>query len=449
MKIAVIGGVAAGTSAAAKARRTDPDAEIVLFEKDNDISYAGCGLPYYISDLIEEREAIVVNTPASFSERYNVDVKTGHEVTTINCDENILFVKDLANDKKIRYEYDKLIVATGASPVVPPIPGIDLNNIFPLRTVSDADQIKEKALEDNIKKVAVIGAGLIGLEMVESFSKLAKDVSVIEMQPHVLPQFSNEMAEIVEKHLQDKGVNLILADGVKEFIGDEKVNKVITQSGQEIEVDLVLLSIGVKPVVDLAEESGIKLGKTGAIAVDSKMQTSVEHIYAAGDCAESKDLLTEKPVWVPLGSTANKQGRVAGENAAGGNYEHLGILKTGITKIFDLTVATTGLNEEEAAENGFEPVSVKIRAHHHAGYYPGVNQLDIKAIFAKKTQRLLGAEIIGEKGVDKRIDVLATAIFSKLTAADLFQIDLAYAPPYSSPKDPVAILGMVAEKKLS
>lgn len=448
MKIAIIGGVAAGTSAAAKASRENSEAEIVLFEKDRDISYAGCGLPYYISGITPTRNKVVINTPEKFAEKYGVDVRTGHEVTKIDPDNKEIEFTILDSGEKGVYKYDRLIITTGASPVMPPIPGIELENIVPLRTVSDADRIKEILKKGEYKKVAIVGAGLIGLEMAESFKELGLEVTVIEKLPQVLPQFSADMAEIIKDHLKDKGVSLILDDGVKEFKGNMRVKKIFTESNKEIDVDLVLVSIGIRPNTKLAQSIGLKIGPTGAIAVNKRMETSISDIYAAGDCAESVDLVTGKPVWVPLGSTANKQGRVAGENAAGGNYEHEGVLKTGITKIFDMTAARTGLSEKEAEEEGFNVVPVKIKAANHAGYYPGLERVHIKGIFEKDTGRILGAEVIGKAGADKRIDVLSTAIYSKMTARDLFQVDLAYAPPYSTPKDPVAVLGMVAEKKI-
>jgi len=268
------------------------------------------------------------------------------------------------------------------------------------------------------------------------------------MQEHVLPNISSDMAEKVEEHLESKGVNLILGDGVQKFQGQDEIESVITQSGEKIKADLVLLSLGIRPEVELAKKAGIELGETGAIKVNEKMETSLEDIYSAGDCAESVDILTNKAVWIPLGSTANKQGRIAGENAAGGDYSHRGIMKTGISKIFGYTVATTGLSKKEAEENGFNPIEISFKAANHAGYYPDVSKLYIKGIFDKEDGKILGAEVIGEAGADKRIDVLSTAIYSGLKAKDLFQIDLAYAPPYSSPKDPVAILGILAEKKL-
>lgn len=446
MKIAVIGGVAAGTSAAAKASRTNDDAEIVLFEKGKDISYAGCGLPYYISEVTKSREKVVINTPEEFAEKYGVNVKTEHEVTDIDKENKTLKYKNLQEDTEGTYEYDKLIITTGAKPVVPPIPGIDLENIYPLRSVKDADRIKEKV--KGLDKVTIIGAGLIGLEMAEAFSELDKEITVVELEDKILPPFSEEITKYVDQHLRDQGVDLVLGDGVSSFKGEDAVDKVITSSGKKIDADFVLLSLGIKPEVTLAKKAGIEIGETGAIAVNERMETSEEDIYAAGDCAETINLLTDEKAWVPMGSTANKQGRVAGENAGGGNNHHFGVFKTAITKIFDYTVAQTGIDENEAEEHGFDPIVVSITGSNHASYFPNFKKMKIRGVFDKKTHRILGAQIEGEDKVDKRIDVLSTAIYSELRAEDLFQIDLAYAPPYSTPKDPVAVLGMVAEKKL-
>jgi len=448
MKIAVIGAVAAGTSAAAKARRTDKEAEIVVFEKGTDISYAGCGLPYYISGVTPSRDKVVMNTAQDFKEKYNVDVRLQHEVTKINKDLKKVIYKNLNTGETGEYSYDKLVIATGASPVKPPFAGLDLENIFTLRSVESADQIKVAVSREEVKKATIIGAGLIGLEMAESFSELGIEVTVIELEDQVLPPFSKEMAEIVAEHLKEKGVELILDDGVDHFEGQNRVEKVVTASGREVKTDLALLSIGVKANSKLAEEAGIEIGETGAIKVNEKLETSNKDIYAAGDCAESTDLLTNNDVWIPLGSTANKQGRTAGENAAGGDYKHYGILKTGITKIFDLTVARTGLSLEEAKKEDIDAVAVKIKAHNHASYYPGTAPIHLRGIFDRENGVIVGAEVIGGNGADKRIDVLATAIYNRMTAGELFQVDLAYAPPYSGPKDAVAILGMVAEKKL-
>ena len=448
MKIAVIGAVAAGTSAAAKARRTDKDAEIVIFEKGTDISYAGCGLPYYISGVVEDRDQLLAFTASSFEEKYKVEVKTKHEVKEIEPDKKMIRYQDLEKGEEGSYEYDKLIIATGASAVTPPFEGLDLENIFTLRSVESADQIKETVDNGDPKNAVIIGAGLIGLEMAESFSELGMEVTVVELQDQVLPQFSKEMADIVAEHLKEKGVNLILGDGIDHFEGSGSVEKVITGSGKEIKADLALLSIGVKANSKLAAEAGVEVGETGAVKVNEKMETNIKDIYAAGDCAETKDLLTNKDVWVPLGSTANKQGRTAGANAVGGDSKHYGILKTGITKIFDLTAATTGLTLEEAKEADIDAVEVKIKARNHAGYYPGAEAVNLKGVFDRENGVIVGAEVIGGEGADKRIDVLATAVYKRMSADEMFQVDLAYAPPYSTPKDPVAVLGMVADNQL-
>src|SRR6056297_136418 len=448
MKIAIIGAVAAGTSAAAKARRTNKDAEIVIFEKGRDISYAGCGLPYYISGVTPSRYNVVMNTAQDFKEKYNVEVLLEHEVTKIDSEDKNLVYKNLKNGEKGEYKFDKLVIATGALPIKPPFKGLDLENIFTLRSVESADKIKDAVKRDDVNQAVIIGAGLIGLEMAESFKELGMEVTVIELQDQVLPPFSKEMAAIVEEHLKEKGVNLILGDGVDHFEGQEEVEKVVTGSGKEVEADLALLSIGIKANSKLAEEAGVEIGETGAIKVNEKLETNLKDIYSAGDCAETTDLLRNKDIWLPLGSTANKQGRTAGENAAGGEASHYGILKTGITKVFDLTVARTGLSLEEAEAEGTDAAVVKIKAHNHASYYPGTDDIHLRGIFDKENGVIVGAEVVGGDGSDKRIDVLATAIYNRMTADELFQVDLAYAPPYSGPKDAVAILGMVAEKKL-
>ena len=448
MKIVVIGGVAAGTSAAAKASRTAPEAEIILMERDEDISYAGCGLPYYISDVISSRKKLIANYPQEFAEKYGVSVRTGHEVTEIDPARKKIKYTDLVQDVCSQENYDKLIIATGASPIMPPIPGIELDKVLPLRTVSDADRIKRLTGDPNINSVTIVGAGLVGLEMAEAFMELGLEVTVVEQMDHVLPILPDELSEELENHLIEKEVNLVLGDGVKEFQGKENVEQVVTDSGQKIETDLALMAIGVKANSKLAADAGLELGAGDAVAVNARMETSVEDIYACGDCAETVNLITGEKTWVPLGSTANKQGRTAGENAAGGEAKHKGVLKTGITKVFDYTAAATGLKEQEAREAGFDPVAITLNVPNHAGYYPGFDYFTLHGVFDKKTNKILGAAGIGESGVDKRIDVLAGAIYAEQTANDLFQMDLGYAPPYSTPKDPVAVLGMVAEKKL-
>ncbi len=448
MKIAVIGGVAAGTSAAARASRVEPEAEIVLFEKNKTISYAGCGLPYYISGVTTERSQLIMNTPEEFQENYGVEVRISHEVTAIYPEEKTLEFEDLVADRIGQEEYDKLIIATGARPMMPPIPGINFERVLPLRTVEDGDRIKRLSGDQNVKNVVIVGGGYIGLEMAEAFDRLGMEISLIEMQENVMPLVNRELAAKIEKHLQEKGINLITGEAVKEFVGDGDVSGVITDQDREIPADLVLFAIGVRPDTELAAEAGVELGVRNAIRVNHRMETNLRDHYACGDCAESINLVSNKPTWVPLGSTANKQGRVAGGNAAGGSNSHFGVLGTAITKVFDLTIATTGIKEEEAEEAGFSPVSLTVNVPNHAGYYPGFKNFVLRGVFDRNSGRLLGAEALGKSGVNKRIDVLASAIYSELTADDLFQLDLSYAPPYSTPKDAVAILGMVAGKKI-
>ena len=447
MKIAVIGGVAAGTSAAARAKRKMPDAEITIFEKDTDISYSGCGLPYYISNLIEEREDVIIYTPQRFAEKKDVAVKSQHQVQEIKPQAKKIIVKNLKTDNTQEVEYDKLLISTGASPIDPPIDGSELENIFTLRNVNSADKIKDFIATNNPKQAVVIGGGYIGLEMAENLLESNVDVKVVEQAEQILTNFDEDMAQIVKEHLVDKGVEVITSDGVEKFVGEETVEKVITASGREIETDFVLLSIGVKPNVKLAKEAGIELGTTGAIKVNSKLETSAPDIYAAGDCVETRHMITDEAVWIPLGSTANKQGRVAGSNLAGLDAEFKGVLGTAISKVCDLGVARTGLTVKEAEAAGYQVVSSKIKTRNHAGYYPNAKVLTIKLVVEEETGLILGAQVIGEEDADKKIDVLATAIYNEMKADELIDLDLSYAPPFSIPKDGVMVAGIVADKQ--
>jgi NADPH-dependent 2,4-dienoyl-CoA reductase/sulfur reductase-like enzyme len=447
MKIAVIGGVAAGTSAAARAKRKMPDAEITIFEQDTDISYSGCGLPYYISDLIEDREDIIIYTPQSFATEKGVEVKSQHQVQEILPKEKAILVTDIVAEEEKKINYDKLLISTGASPIDPPIEGADLDNIFTLRNVNSADKIKKFITNNNPSKAVIIGGGYIGLEMAENLVNSEIDITVVEQVNQLLTNFDSDMAQIVEDHLIDNNVEVITNDGVEKFTGEQEVDTVITSSGREIKTDLVLLAIGVKPNVKLAKEAGVELGKTGAIKVNSKLETSQPNIYAAGDCVESRHIITDNPVWIPLGSTANKQGRVAGSNLAGLNGEFKGVLGTAISKICDLAVARTGLTEREAIKAGYQTVTSTIKTKNHASYYPNDKLITIKLVVAEETGLVLGAQVIGEDGVDKKIDVLATAIHNGMKANQLIDLDLAYAPPFSIPKDGVMIAGLVAEKQ--
>lgn len=445
-RIIIVGGVAAGTSAAARARRCDESADITIFEKGEHISYAGCGLPYYISGVIEEREDLLVQTPEAFERRHNVAVRTCHEVTSIGPAQKQVAVRDLRTGAHTAHAYDSLILALGARPVVPPIPGVDLGRIFTLRSISDADRIHDLVDQEHPRRAVIVGGGLIGLEMAEGLLRKGVSVTVAEQLNQILSPLDWEMAEIVRTHLEGQGVQVIISDGVARFEGqDGIVSRVITASRQALDVDLVILCIGIRPNVDLAKKAGVEIGKTGAIAVNEFMETSIPGIYAAGDCAETRSLVTGEPVWLPLGSVANKQGRTAGENAVGGRARFRGALGTAIAKVCDLAAARTGLTEREARERGMDVVTAYIHPDAHAHYYPGAEPLHIKLIADQASGRLLGAQAVGAQGVDKRIDVFATAIHNGMTAQGLFDLDLAYAPPFSSAKDPVIVAGLVAE----
>jgi NADPH-dependent 2,4-dienoyl-CoA reductase/sulfur reductase-like enzyme/rhodanese-related sulfurtransferase len=447
-KIVVIGGVAGGAGAATKARRVDEDAEVIIFERSPYVSFANCGLPYHIGGQIEERETLFLNNPQKFLDWYNIKVKVNHEVTKINPEQKTVEVINHSTGEKFSESYDKLIVSTGGSPIKPPIPGIDKKHIHNLWTVQDMDDIKAIIEKEKPHKAAVIGAGFVGLEMVEALAERGIDVTLIELLEQVLPPLDPEMSIPVTEHLKEKGVEVILGDGVQSFLGDEKVEKIQLKSGKTVEADFVIVSIGVKPNVEILKDAGIQLGDQGGVMVNERMETSVPDIYAAGDIVEVNHLVSGKKVRIPLAGPANKQGRVAGANAAGGNLEFKGVLGTSIVKIFDITAAKTGLNEKEASEEGLDFFVSYTVNKDHAGYYPGAEWMHVKTIVENETGRILGAQIVGPKGVDKRIDVMATAIYAGLTCFDLEQLDLAYAPPYSSAKDPVIIAGMVASNVL-
>lgn len=448
-RILVIGGVAAGPSAAAKARRMDEEAEIILFEQGEYISYSGCGLPYYVGGVVQDRNDLIVMTPASFKARHNVEVLTRNRVTKIDPVGKKITVENTETQTFQEYFFDALIIATGATPVVPPIPGIQLPGIFKLHTVPDADSILAAANQRKGGNAVIVGAGLIGLEMAESLTTNGLSVTIVEKAPQVLPSYDFEMAFLIEEHLREKGVKVIKEDEVSSFEGDQKgVQWAVLERGKRIPADLVLLSMGVRPQVSLAAEAGIHLGPTGAIKVDSFMQTNIPAIYAAGDCAESYNLLTRMPVWGPSGSVANRQGRTAGENAAGGERHFPGVLGGSVAKIFELTAARTGLNEKEAQKYGYDFLAVHLHPLNRAHICPSAKEMSMKLIVDAKTEKLLGAQIIGVDGADKRIDVFSTAIHSGMKCSDLFDIDFAYSPPYAPAKDPAGIGGLVAENAL-
>ncbi|WP_434512042.1 FAD-dependent oxidoreductase [Desulfitobacterium sp. AusDCA] len=443
MRLVIIGAVAAGTSAAAKARRNNENAEIVIYDKDQFISYSGCGMPYYIGGEVASADELTPRDPVFFKNKYNVDIFIRHEVLSINSQEKVLEIKNLSTGEIFTDTYDKLILATGARAAVPPIKGVENKRVFTLRNIGDMNKIKAYINTDHPKSAAVIGTGFIGLEVCENLKELGIEVTLIEQLPHVTLSLDNDMAVYVKSYLEEKGIVVLTGTSANEITE----SSVILSDGSVIKADMVLLATGVRPNTELALTAGIKLGTTRAIKVDEKMRTNLEDIYACGDCTEQYHAVTGKPVYRPLGSTANKTGRIAGDNATGGNLEFRGILGTGIFKIFDMVVGQTGLSEREAIEQGYEIV-VCHNIKPNKPEYMGGKEMVIKGIADKTDGRLLGVQIVGFEGVDKRIDVFITAITFKAKVEDLFHLDLAYAPPFSTTKDPVMYTGMILDNAI-
>ncbi len=446
-KIIVIGGDAAGMSAASKAKRENPDLDVTVFEKQEYVSFGLCGLPYYISGKVEELDALVAVDPEEFQEKRNIDVRTNHEVSDINPEEKTVLVKD-ENGEEFKESYDKLLIATGVHARVPPLDNIDLENIFTLHWLDDGRKIKDYVEENKPEKVVLTG-GYIGLEMAEAFTELGLDVTVLAKHEEVLPMIDEEIVEPLEEELEKNGVELRKNSAIVGFEGDDngKVQKVKTKNG-EVETDFVLLSVGVEPSSELAEKAGIKVGETGGIVVNERMETSVENIYAAGDCVETKNILTGEGVNIPLGDTANRQGRTVGINLSGGDATLPGLLGTAIVKVFDLAIARTGLSEAEAEESEFDYVSITIQAPSRAFYYPGGSEINVKIIVEEDTGRLLGTQMVGREGVSQRIDVAASLIYNETTVEEIQKLDLAYAPPYSPPWDPLQTAAKVVSSKI-
>ena len=444
MKVIIIGGVAGGATTAARIRRVDESAEIILLEKGKYISYANCGLPYYIGGVIEERDKLFVQTPEAFSTRFRVDVRTENEVIFIDRKRKTVTVRQSSEDT---YEesYDKLLISTGASPVRPPLPGIDLSGIFTLRNVADTDKIKAYIDSHAPRQAVVVGAGFIGLEMAENLHAQGAKVSIVEMGNQVMAPIDFSMASLVHQHLMDKGVNLYLEQAVASFERDGKGVKVTFKNGQSIAADIVILSIGVRPETNLARAAGLTIGPAGGIAVNDYLQTSDESIYAIGDAIEYRHPITGKPWLNYLAGPANRQGRIAADNILGAEIPYEGSIGTSIAKVFDMTVASTGLPGKRLRVEGIDYMSSTIHPSSHAGYYPDAMPMSIKITFDKQTGRLYGGQIVGYDGVDKRIDELALVIKHEGTIYDLMKVEQAYAPPFSSAKDPVALAGYVAE----
>ena len=450
MNYLIIGGVAGGATVAARLRRMDEKANIILFERGKYVSYANCGLPYYIGDTINNREKLFVQTAKGFTDRFRIDIRTEQEVTAIRPDKKEVEIKNLSTGETYTETYDKLVLSPGAEPLRPGIEGIGSKKIFTLRNVPDTDTIKNYVNTENPKRAIVVGGGFIGLEMAENLHDLGIQVDVVEMANQVMAPLDFSMAAIVHRQLTDKGVGLHLEDGVSRFEEKDGGVTVHLRSGKQIATDMVLLSIGVRPETKLAKDAGLAIGERGGIAVNDYMQTSDADIYALGDAVEVRHLVTGQPALLPLAGPANKQGRIVADNIVFGNKKkYPGSIGTSIAKVFDLTVAAAGANAKLLQQNNIPYISSYTHGASHAGYYPGAVPLSIKILFAPENGKLLGAQIVGFNGVDKRIEMLAQVIQRGGTVHDLAELEHAYAPPYSSAKDPVNMAGFVAENILN
>ena len=451
-KFIIIGGDGAGMSAASKAKRNQPDAEVIVFERGPYISYSACGMPYWIGGQIGPMDKLVVLTPERARERRGIDVRIGHEVTQIDAAQQVVHVRNLETDAIFTQPYDKLVIATGARAAKPPIPGVDLPGVFALRSLSDGERIYDYLSQNPARRAVVIGGGYIGLEMAEGFRDRDMQVAVVEMLPQLLPNFDPDMVEPVAAHLVEKEVEIWTQTRVTQIRqSTDGALEVIVQSGKgetTLPADIVLVATGVRPNSELAQAAGLKLGATGAIWVDAQMRTSDPHIYAAGDCVEHFHRVLGENVWIPLAPVANRGGRVAGDNISGGQSSLPGIIGTAVVKVFDYTLAVTGLTENEArAHNGLGEIgSAVITSHEKAAYWPGAAKINVKLIIQKSNGRVIGGQIVGKKGVAKRIDVIATAITAGMTADDMAMLDLAYAPPYSPTYDPIQVCANVVSK---
>ncbi|RMC98699.1 CoA-disulfide reductase [Clostridium autoethanogenum] len=446
-KIVIVGGVAGGASAAARLRRLDENAEIILFEKGEYISFANCGLPYYIGETIKEREKLLVQTPEAMKASFNIDVRVNSEVITV--DTKSKKVKVSSKDKgEYEENYDYLILSPGATPIKPPIPGIQSDKIFTLRNIPDTDRIKAYVDKENIKNAIVIGGGYIGVEMAENLKERGLNTALVEAAPHILAPFDSEMVTFAEKELEDNGVEIILNDGVKEFKEEGTGVNVILNSGKILYADMIILAIGVKPDTAFLKESGIEFGPKGHIIVNDKMETNVEGVYAVGDAIEVVDFVNESKTAIALAGPANKQGRIAADNICGLNSTYKGTMGTAIIKVFGLTGSSTGNNERTLKSKDIQHKVIYLHPNSSAGYYPGAAPMTMKLIF-NKAGKILGAQAFGYAGVDKRIDDIAVTMRFGGTVYDLTELELAYAPPYSSAKDPVNMAGFIAENVLS
>jgi NADPH-dependent 2,4-dienoyl-CoA reductase/sulfur reductase-like enzyme/rhodanese-related sulfurtransferase len=453
-RILIVGGVAGGASCAARARRLSEKAKIILFERGDYVSFANCGLPYYVGDIITREENLIVATPELFRDRFNIDVRLTNNVLAIDRTKQEIEVEDLKTSAKYREKYDSLVLAPGAEPIRPSLPGIDLPGIYSLRTIPNSKDIKNWIVQSNAKKAVIVGGGFIGLEMVENLVKRGISVTIIEMQNHVMPIFDYEMASPIHNHLIANGVYLHLRDAVAGFEQSHDGNlDVKTQSGKTFTADLVILAIGVRPEISLAREAGLEIGNRGGIRVNDQLRTSDEHIWAVGDAIEVRDYVTSEWTVIPLAGPANRQGRIAAGTILGRDFKFRGVQATSVCGVLGMTIASTGVTENALVslrKTGKNIAYDKVYLYpgHHVGYYPGAKNIAIKLIFSTEDGRVLGAQAVGQEGVEKRIDVISMAIQNKATVFDLEEAELCYAPQFGAAKDPVNIAGMIASNAL-
>lgn len=445
MKTVIVGGVAGGASAAARLRRLDESAEIVMFERGEYISFANCGLPYYIGGVITDREELTLQTPESFWSRFRVDMRVRHEVTAIHLDRKTVSVRDLETGREFEETYDKLILSPGARPTQPEVPGVGLEKLFTLRTVEDTLRVREFVERHHPKSVALAGGGFISLELAENLRELGMEVTMIQRPKQLMNPFDPDMASFIHAKMRERGVRLMLGHTVEGFEAADGGIRVLLKGEEPVQADMVVLAIGVTPDTGLARAAGLELGVKGSIVVNDRMETSVPDIYAVGDAVQVRHFVTGEDTLLSLAGPANKQGRIAADNICGITSSYQGSQGSSVIKVFDMTAAVTGINEQTARRAGIDCDKVYLSPNNHAGYYPGGKVQTLKVVYERGSHRLLGAQIVGFEGVDKRIDVLATAIRAGLTALELKDLDLAYAPPYSSAKDPVNMAGFMIE----
>ncbi|MBQ9955588.1 MAG: FAD-dependent oxidoreductase [Eggerthellaceae bacterium] len=445
MKVVIVGGVAAGATAAARIRRLDEQAEIIVFERSGYVSYANCGLPYYVGDVITDPEALTLQTPESFRRRFRIDVRVNHEVLDIYPDRKAVLVRNLQTGDEFEESYDKLVLAPGAKPTQPRLPGTEIDRLFTLRTVEDTFRIKDFIEREHPRSAVLAGGGFIGIELAENLRELGLEVTIVQRPKQLMSPLDADMASLIHAEMRKHGIRLELGRTVEGFEEQGGGVDVLLKDAQPLHADMVVLAIGVTPDTELARKAGLELGLKNSIVVNDRMETSVPDIYAAGDAVQVKHFVTGEDSLIALAGPANKQGRIIADNICGGNSRYLGSQGSSVLKVFDLTAATTGINETTARKLGLRADAVILSPASHAGYYPGGKVMTMKVVFEQETFRLLGAQIVGYEGVDKRIDVLATAIHAGMKATQLKDLDLAYAPPYSSAKDPVNMAGFMID----